>query len=499
MMMLRKQPLQKEPMRKPTRFNLGGLIKKKIVWKRLIDQLALSIDTLLALETQPLPVHLDNMLHTECISLSNSDMLSSEEVPWHTHTDDLDVDDGFVPFDPKSEELATDYCLGGYFAVKLGAVFDSKKGSYRIVRKLGWGHFSTVWLAQALDGAFVAVKIVKSGKHYSEAARDEISILEQLQGAAVPVVQLLDLFDVSGPNGVHAAMVFELMGENVLHLIYRLKAGRTGPVRGTPVLPMEMAKRVIFQTLVALDAMHRLGVVHTDIKPENILMAHAGVPEVAVPRGRLHFQILPSQPLEPCLAPLALVKVADLGNATYTLHHFTAHIQTRQYRAPEILLRHRHWGAAADVWLVGCLVFELLTGDFLFHPHDGHHFDKDEDHVAQIVELLGTFPLPLFLARCELLLRYFALATTFKNIAALKFWLLADVLAEKYGFDMESDDMRLVADLMLKCLRYELAERYDCGSLLKHPWFDETPTFNAEQLELLPNNNCEVRGFTCEE
>jgi len=88
------------------------------------------------------------------------------------------------------------------------------------------------------------------------------------------------------------------------------------------------------------------------------------------------------------------IKIADLGNATPSKQHFTEDIQTRQYRAPEAILGRRDWGTRADVWSVACVIFELLTAEYLFDPHgQGELFTKDDDHMAQIIELMGDFPL----------------------------------------------------------------------------------------------------------
>lgn len=88
------------------------------------------------------------------------------------------------------------------------------------------------------------------------------------------------------------------------------------------------------------------------------------------------------------------IKIADLGNATPTKQHYTEDIQTRQYRAPEAILGRRDWGTRADIWSVACVVFELLTAEYLFDPHgQGELFTKDDDHMAQIIELMGDFPL----------------------------------------------------------------------------------------------------------
>ena len=63
------------------------------------------------------------------------------------------------------------------------------------------------------------------------------------------------------------------------------------------------------------------------------------------------------------------VKVADLGNACWTHQHFTPSIQTRQYRSPEVILG-ANYNHTADIWSLACMVFEMLTGDYLFQPSE---------------------------------------------------------------------------------------------------------------------------------
>lgn len=524
--------------RKPLRFNLGDLIKKKITWRRSIDSLAAPLFAAepfaypsydpkyepksfepksfepksfepKAYEALPKPsfdaaayTHRPEERYTsfttECISLLNSDMTS------HMDYDDALSVDSYVPFDAAAEEPCADYRHGGYHPVKLGDTFHLDSALYRVVRKLGWGHFSTVWLCVADGGRCVAMKIVKLGKNYTEAARDEIRILRLLQDdddlahGPLHVVRLLDDFTVPGPNGVHVAMAFELMGENMLHLIYKHKLERTRLLlRHGPLVPFAMAKQLVRQVLASVDTMHRRGVVHTDLKPENILLAtSAAVPAVTC-RPNARFQILPSQPVAARVQRPVEVKLADLGNATFANLHFTNHIQTRQYRAPEVILGHE-WGALADVWSIGCLVFELLTGDYLFDPHDGLSFTKDEDHVAMIVELLGAFPLAAYLARCEQGERFFA-GGALRNIPSLKVWPLEKVLEEKYKFDPAADDVRLVCDFMRKCLTFELDERHDCGLLLQHPWLRDGAHFSERECSLVANRCGTIAGWTCEE
>jgi serine/threonine-protein kinase SRPK1 len=72
-------------------------------------------------------------------------------------------------------------------------------------------------------------------------------------------------------------------------------------------------------------------------------------------------------------------------------YHFTDDIQTRQYRSIEVLLG-VPYTYSADIWSTACLAFELATGDYLFDPHSGENYSRDEDHLAHIIELLGAIP-----------------------------------------------------------------------------------------------------------
>ncbi len=124
-------------------------------------------------------------------------------------------------------EDAEDYRRGGYHPCKVGDSF--KQGRYLVVKKLGWGHFSTVWLVKdthaKADAAPVygAMKIQKSAQQYTEAAMDEVQILKQIgdkdpEGKR-PVVHLLDWFEHHGPNGKHVCIVLEELGDNLLTLV----------------------------------------------------------------------------------------------------------------------------------------------------------------------------------------------------------------------------------------------------------------------------------------
>ncbi|KAA0174476.1 hypothetical protein FNF27_04072 [Cafeteria roenbergensis] len=164
------------------------------------------------------------------------------------------------------------YKPGGYHPVKVGEVYNER---YRVLQKLGWGHFSTVWrCADMADGGrIVALKVQKSASHYTEAAADEIAILDFVgdqadgMGQDIPVVRLLDTFTHNGPHGRHTCMVFELLGDNLLRLI---KASR---YRGVSPQTVRALTRRITRALAFLHS--HCGIIHTDVKPENVLLTHS--------------------------------------------------------------------------------------------------------------------------------------------------------------------------------------------------------------------------------
>ncbi|KAF5356051.1 hypothetical protein D9756_004189 [Leucocoprinus leucothites] len=169
-----------------------------------------------------------------------------------------------------------------------------------------------------------------------------------------------------------------------------------------------------------------------------------------------------------CIVPPISVKIADLGNATPSTKHFTEDIQTRQYRAPEAILGRRDWDARADIWSVACVIFELLTAEYLFDPQgQGELFTKDDDHMAQIIELMGDFPLQVKMGG-KYSRELFDHTGALRYIRTLKPWPLKRVMIEKYSYS-ETDSANLCSFLE-PMLVVDMRERKCARDLTDHPW-----------------------------
>ncbi|XP_043816010.1 protein kinase dsk1 isoform X2 [Manihot esculenta] len=164
-------------------------------------------------------------------------------------------------------------------------------------------------------------------------------------------------------------------------------------------------------------------------------------------------------------------KLVDFGNACWTYKQFTNDIQTRQYRCPEVILGSKY-STSADLWSFACICFELATGDVLFDPHSGDHFDRDEDHLALMMELLGMMPRKIALGG-RYSRDFFNRYGDLRHIRRLRFWPLNKVLVEKYEFsEKEAEDMN---DFLVPILDFVPEKRPTAAQCLLHPWISSGP------------------------
>uniref|UniRef100_A0A0X3NMD6 non-specific serine/threonine protein kinase n=1 Tax=Schistocephalus solidus TaxID=70667 RepID=A0A0X3NMD6_SCHSO len=165
------------------------------------------------------------------------------------------------------------------------------------------------------------------------------------------------------------------------------------------------------------------------------------------------------------------VKIADLGNACWTYRKFTEDIQTRQYRALEVLIG-AGYSTPADIWSTACTAFELATGDYLFDPHTGENYSRDEDHLAHIIELLGPIPRSI-VSSGKYSREFFDKKACLRHIRELKPWDLLSVLVQKYDWPLH--EAKLFTSFLEPMLAYDPNERATAWECLQHPWITGAP------------------------
>ena len=185
------------------------------------------------------------------------------------------------------------------------------------------------------------------------------------------------------------------------------------------------AKMWIYQTLKALEFMHRNGIFHRDIKPENILL-----------RGDQ-------------------VKLADLGSCKgmYSKPPFTEYISTRWYRSPECLLTDGYYNYKMDIWGLGCVFFEILTLAPLFPG------DDEIDEVNKINYILGSPSDELF--------QKFIKNSAHSN--ELKFEYQKGIGIQRYLTHVSPK----IVDLINKMLEYDPDKRLTAKQCLNHEYFKD--------------------------
>lgn len=224
-------------------------------------------------------------------------------------------------------------------------------------------------------------------------------------------------------------------------------------------LEAPLAKAISRQVLCGLRALMDAAVVHSDVKPENLLLPAAASPLDA---ARL------------VLAGSGVVKVCDLGSASPADdvdQEADYPRQTRDYRAPEAMLG-CHFGPPADMWSMGCCVFEMLTGERLFDiVEEEGELERDFEQLGLMMELLG--PVPPAMAREGRRVRPLMSRTGVPKSPRcrdVRRWPLREVMIDKYG--MPAASAAAAAAFVLTMLTWRPERRTTPGAALSDPWLE---------------------------
>ncbi|KAL1807016.1 hypothetical protein ACET3Z_030084 [Daucus carota] len=239
----------------------------------------------------------------------------------------------------------------GYYSYRIGEVLD---GRYEVIAAHGKGVFSTVVRAKDLKAGFgdpeeVAIKIIRNNDIMYKAGLEELVILKKLVAADKEDKRHCVRFISSFKFRYHLCLVFESLHMNLREVLK--KFGRNIGLKLTAV------RTYAKQLFIALKHLRNCGVLHCDIKPDNMLVNDAK----------------------------NVLKLCDFGNAMFAgKNEVTPYLVSRFYRAPEIILG-LQYDHPMDIWSVGCCLYEIYTGKVLFPG------PSNNDMLRLHMELKGPF------------------------------------------------------------------------------------------------------------
>jgi serine/threonine protein kinase len=225
---------------------------------------------------------------------------------------------------------------------------------YQILEYLGSAAFSRA--VQCLDletNKMVCMKIIKNDKDFFDQSLDEIKLLKYINvNGDVDEHCVLRLYDYFY-HKEHLIIVTELLRDNLYEFSkFNRECG------DEPYFTLGRLQKIASQVLTALDYVHSLRLIHCDLKPENILIRSYSRCEV---------------------------KVIDFGSSCFVDDHLSSYVQSRSYRAPEVMLG-LPYDQKIDLWSLGCILAELWTGYVLFQN------DSVQSLLARVLGIIGEFP-----------------------------------------------------------------------------------------------------------
>ena len=288
---------------------------------------------------------------------------------------------------------------------------------YQILEEIGQGTFGTVLKCKDhKTNEIVAIKILRNKPEFLESGENEIKTLNILSNndQETCIVNIKNSFKFKG----HLCLVFELLSINLYEFL------KSNYFKG---LHFNFVKRLTLQILIALKYSHGLGIVHCDLKPENIMLK---------------------------VENKSSAKVIDFGSAHCAGGEKFDYIQSRFYRAPEIILQ-IDWNEKIDIWSLGCIIVELITGWPLFSGND------EIEVFLQMVNTLGKPPQYIFnKGRLSSVFSYDVIrpqliTPNFKDCSL-------DCILQGAGKNL--------VDFIKKILTWDANERLSAEDALLHPW-----------------------------
>jgi hypothetical protein len=324
------------------------------------------------------------------------------------------------------------------FVPALGSVI---AGRYQVQAYLGSAAFSTAHACLDLvTGEDVCLKIVKNTKDFFDQSLDEVKLLRYINAHGDPdergVLKLHDVFY----HREHLHLVTELLKDNLYEFQkYLFDAGQP------PYFTLPRIQRIAVQCLRALDFVHGNGLIHCDLKPENILIKSYSRCEV---------------------------KVIDFGSSCLVTDRMSHYIQSRSYRAPEVILG-ASYGPKIDIWSLGCILAELLTGKVLF-PNE-----SVQTVLARMSALLGPVPKAMIDSSRDGSKYVSATGTIFERTPdSIKLLFPA---TSNLRVRLGCDD-RGFLDFLTALLSIDPDARPTAAQALRHPWLQELLPVEAYQL-----------------
>uniref|UniRef100_A0A5F9CT14 mitogen-activated protein kinase n=1 Tax=Oryctolagus cuniculus TaxID=9986 RepID=A0A5F9CT14_RABIT len=180
---------------------------------------------------------------------------------------------------------------------------------------------------------------------------------------------------------------------------------------------------LVYQMLKGLKYIHSAGVVHRDLKPGNLAVN------------------------EDCE-----LKILDFGLARHADAEMTGYVVTRWYRAPEVILSWMHYNQTVDIWSVGCIMAEMLTGKTLF---------KGKDYLDQLTQILKVTGVP----GAEFVQKL-------KDKAAKTYIQSLPQMPKKDFTQLFPRASPQAVDLLEKMLELDVDKRLTASQALAHPFFE---------------------------